>query len=289
MRWRYGSGWFASAEPNTSSEACRRSARQRDKGLEHQIHPLERVDLAEVREAPARLAARELARRQPWQFAHAVLEHVDALRGQSPRRVAFGQETARGDEGIDQCEMRLQVALAQEHVLGRDIGKTLRAGERTVALAQPAVGLDHLARVAADREVLVQRQHDARARAGASHGADHLDAEEQVVVEVHHVRIDCAQQRGEVAAVAECHRRAELLDAGIARDQELALTDRAHRGTQVQHRMRGACDEPRLVFRLRLDGTPQVPGGDLGAALGELDDQAITATRMAGPPCADRR
>ena len=78
---------------------------------------------------------------------------------------------------------------------GGAVGKALVAANGRGARAQRAVGLaQHLAVRGADRHELVQRQHDACLGQRAARQSDQVDAQQQKMVEMHHIGVNQLQE-----------------------------------------------------------------------------------------------
>ena len=115
----------------------------------------------------------------------AVLDHHELGAGQAPVGEAAEEEARGRDEGVDVGEEALQEELAAHQVGGADLGEADAAFRgRGLGAERAGAGLDHLAVVGADHQVLVQREDDRDVRQCAAGGAQRLDAEAHDVVEV---------------------------------------------------------------------------------------------------------
>ena len=200
-----------------------------------------------------------------------VLDHAHALARQAPFGIAIGKEAARRDKVIAEAEHGADEPLAAQETRRADFGKALVAVDRRRARAQRAgVALHHLAVMVAERQVFVERQHDARIGQRVAHRVDRLEAESDDVVEVDDVRPAHAHVAQQVAVdfVRPAVRQHEMVVAVGVKLDLVGAEAEAHqrRGLVPGHRRA----DPRKVARGnavdRVQSLVQVVRGDLGAA-----------------------
>ncbi len=165
------------------------------------------------------------------------------------------------------------VILAQEEVRRRVLGKAVVAARerRSGAQTVPARG-HHLAIMMADGKIFMQREHDPGIGQAAADQLKHLDAEIDVVVKMHHVRPQIAQQHAHFLWKARIViGEAEPIERAAAVDEFTLAKGLRDRGPQPAAMPRpGAAEKPgidagrmgkRRIKRMR---------GNLRAAFGDM-------------------
>ncbi len=245
-----------------------------ERGQEH-VDPLVGIELAEEAERGVRRLTLDLGRRPG---APPVVLEQDPLARDAPLDEPLEQHGAGGDEQVDEPELRLDEAPAQEEALRGRVGKALVASPRRLVIAEGMVhGPDHLALVVADREELVQRVDDRHAGQRPPDLADGVIAQEERVLEVDDVGADGEQELAEVLgveALVEAHRSVEPVEV-VAIGIDEVLVVRAVDGGEPGLGMRpgaprlgrsAAGEEDRVPLARVSEGEMQFVGVGLGSS-----------------------
>ena len=100
---------------------------------------------------------------------------------------------------VHRVEEPARVEVAEQEIGRRDVGETGGTiHEAGLAAEEILVGLDHLAQMVADQQIIVQCQNDLRLGQDFLDVAERFQAEIDVVMEVHDVRLQVTQQRLEL-------------------------------------------------------------------------------------------